>query len=90
MGEGIVLTTLLIFAQSQSHASQNDYDSAIKAASQAAFIQSGMKDMTDETLGRYERKYREITPEKVQTVLGWSVWVAKTVQDGKITYRWSF
>jgi hypothetical protein len=90
MGEGIVLTGLLIFAQSQSHASQSEYNAAIKAASQAAFIQSGMKDVADAALGRYERKYREVTPDKVQTVLGWSVWLAKTAQDGKITYSWSF
>lgn len=90
MGEGIVLAGLLMVSQQHSFTNDSQYNEAIKMASLAAFVQSGMKDVGDKEVRRYERWAKDQVPRSVEAGLGYGFWVYKTIQDQRISVSWSF
>lgn len=84
---GFILAVGLLTKISSSGLQHDRYETAARAASSGAYIQSGMKLQVDRQLRDFERKY---VPKYIGKYGSATVIILKTITDQRLTLMWSF
>jgi hypothetical protein len=87
--EGLLVLALFYGTQNVP-IGDGQYREASRYASLALFEQSGLKVLADKERKSYTGVYKRNVPNEVQTALAWTAFIARTAEDRKITFSWTF